>query len=138
MQVQKVQNNNCSTTFQSSFVKAKDLKGAFAMAKFEKKPAFAKAVEKLLNDGKTDVLNITTKHRPGSGSYYQMDLKVNDKVVDTVKYENGVTSGQKIQQALDAKDLVIKYAGLENAVLADRPASRIEKQLNKLEKRIFG
>ena len=107
------------------------------MAKFEKKPIFSKSIEKLLTDGKNDVIDITAKHRSGSGSYYQMDLKVNNEVIDTVKYDNGITSGQEIQKALDAKDLIIKYAGFDNAILADRPAPKIEKQLNKLEKRIF-
>lgn len=138
MQVQRIQNNNnYNTAFQSTLKNSKLLRGAFTFAKFDSKPTFVNAVNKLLNDGKTDVIDIATKHRGGSHTYYQMDLKVNGTVVDSVKHD-GITDGQAIQKAIDAKDLLIRYAGLENSVLADRPASYIEKKVNALEKKVFG
>ena len=58
-------------------------------------------------------------------------------IKETIKHENGITDGQKIQKSFDAKDLIIKYAGLEDYVAAEKPASVIKKQLASLEKKIF-
>jgi len=138
MQVQRIQNNNnYNTAFQSKFANTQHIKDAFAVAKYDEGSKFIRAVEKLLADGKSDVIDIASKHRGGSHTYYQMDLNVNNEVKESIKHENGITDGQKIQKSFDAKDLIIKYAGLEDYVAAEKPASVVKKQLAALEKKIF-
>ena len=138
MQVQRIQNNNnYSTAFQSKFANTQHIKDAFAVAKYDEGSKFIRAVEKLLADGKSDVIDVTAKQRGGSGTYYQMDLNVNNEIKESIKHENGITDGQTIQKSFDAKDLIIKYAGLEDYVAAEKPASVVKKQLAALEKKIF-
>ena len=47
---------------------------------------------------------------------HQIDLNVNNEIKESIKHENGITDGQKIQESFDAKDLIIKYSGLEDYV----------------------
>ena len=74
MQVQRISNNNYNTAFQSKFANTQHIKDAFAVAKYDEGSKFIRAVEKLLADGKSDVIDIASKHRGGSHTYYQMDL----------------------------------------------------------------
>ena len=136
MKTQKI--DAIHTNFRSKFVPNKTLSNAFDIAMIEQDGKFLSAVEKILNDGKSDTIELSPQYTPKK-AYQKLALKVNGIARNKIAYDIPIVSidGAEIVSGFDAQDLIIQHSKIQDKDVKQILPSKIVEQLSNLMEKIF-
>ena len=135
MQVNRINQN---TSFKSQFVPSKDLQRTFQIAIKQKNNIYAKSLDKLLNNGKNEIISF----KPifiRRNVYKGMDLCINGEPQFGILIEDKYLSSNnpRIHMALDIMALINSLANMPNKEFAECSIKEAIPKLRAAERKIF-
>ena len=142
MEIGKIQNFNTTNyqyqnrSFKSKILPNEILERGFDMAYLARDGKFVNALQNILNDGRKDTIELCVDYtKKAPIAYKKMSLKVNNIEKKKIEYNYGITQNQNFQIGDDAREVIIRYAGIKKSPKISE--SKIIEQIDALEDFIF-